>query len=270
MAGWSRYVWDPKRYGWRTDLPDVPPHDIIRHNLAMTPEQHASLQKFSRDPSGQLSFIDRNDRNAIQRGKLSQVAKGFVYVRRTADGKLKASRTETSRFIRIPSLKPAFVARLMIEEINAGYKPLCWTVFDAESDLIAEELRKLGCTAFDSIHGRTKAARRLEILEKYRHGESSGLLTKGSLLGWGMNFQFCRSMIFSGFDDSYEKWFQQICRAVRYGQEFSVRVHLPLIEELEGDMLENLFIKQAKHKAAIAEMEAQYIEAAKEIGVIAA
>jgi len=84
-----------------------------------------------------------------------------------------------------------------------------------------------------------------------------------------MNFQHCGSMIFSGFNDSYESFYQAIRRAVRYGQEKSVRVHLPLIEQLEGDMLENLLIKQAKHEAAIREMESNYLSAQKRLGLAA-
>jgi hypothetical protein len=270
MSSWSIYVRDPRRYGWRKDFPDIPKPTMIRHDIEMTSDQRKSLQKLTRTASGQMSLIDKNDRNAIERNKLSQVAKGFIYVKRGPDGKLKASKAETNKIVRIPSLKPEFVARLMIQEMEAGYKPLCWTVFDAESDLIEEELRRLGCKQFDTLHGKHKMAERVATLERYRHGESTGLLTKGSLLGWGMNFQFCKSMIFSGFDDSYEKWFQQIARAVRYGQTDGVRIHLPVIEELEGDMLENLLIKQDRHEAAINEMENNYIAASRVTGVLAA
>jgi hypothetical protein len=208
-------------------------------------------------------------RNAIERNKLSQVAKGFIYLKRDKTGKLRASKSETKRICRIASLKPEFVARLFMAEIAAGYRPLLWTVFDAESDLIIEELHRLGCKEFDSLHGRHTMAQRAETLERYRHGHSRGLITKGSLLGWGMNFQHCKSMIFSGFDDSYEKWFQQIARAVRYLQDAAVRVHLPVIEELEGDMLENLLIKQERHEASITAMEDNYIAGCKALGVLA-
>jgi hypothetical protein len=199
----------------------------------------------------------------------SQVAKGFIYLKRDKTGKLRASKSETKRICRIASLKPEFVARLFMAEIAAGYRPLLWTVFDAESDLIIEELHRLGCKEFDSLHGRHTMAQRAETLERYRHGHSRGLITKGSLLGWGMNFQHCKSMIFSGFDDSYEKWFQQIARAVRYLQDAAVRVHLPVIEELEGDMLENLLIKQERHEASITAMEDNYIAGCKALGVLA-
>ena len=261
MAGWSIYVRDPRRYGWRANFPEVPPPEIIQHRLPITPAQRVELQLRSKDKTGQLSLIDRDDRNAIQRAKLSQIAKGFVYEKDPESDSDK-------RFVRhIASEKPAFVADLIRKEVAAGLQVLVWTVFDAESEIVIDALRKFRrCPQFESLHGSTHPAERLAILENFRRGKSPVLISKAELLGFGMNFQCCGSMIFSGFNDSYESFYQAIRRAVRFGQEKSVRVHLPLIEELEGDMLENLFIKQDKHLAAIAEMESQYIEATKTIG----
>lgn len=255
MAGWSIYVRDPRRYGWRKDFPDIPRPEIIRHRILMTDEQRASLQAYQRESSGQLGLFDHSDRNAIQRSKTSQIAKGFVYVKGEAAGRLR----------RIDSQKPAFVADLIRGEADRGLQTLVWTVFDAESELIAEQLQDRG-VKFDMLHGDNADWQRVATLERFRHGESQVLISKASMLGFGMNFQCCGSMIFSGFNDSYESFYQAVRRAVRYGQEKSVRVHLPVIEELEGDMLENLLIKQDKHEAAILEMEENYIEATRKIG----
>jgi hypothetical protein len=83
------------------------------------------------------------------------------------------------------------------------------------------------------------------------------------MLGYGQNFQECGSMIFSGWNDSYESYYQAVRRAYRYGQTKHLRVHLPCIHLLEGDMLENIFSKQEKHEAAIEAMEKNYIKATK-------
>lgn len=259
MAGWSIYVRDPRRYGWRKDFPDIPAPVMLRHQIEITAEQRAWLQKLSRAKDGQLSLIDRDDRNTIQRAKLSQIAKGFRYVKKKNSG--------SRRVDRVPGLKPAFVARLIREEVAAGLQALVWTEFDAESELITEELDRLG-VSHEMLHGSTKPAERLAVLQRFRGGESHVLITKAKLLGFGMNLQCVGSMIFSGFSDSYEAFYQAIRRAYRFGQTKAVRVHLPLVEELEGDMLENLLIKQAKHEAAIEEMEANYIAAQQRIGVL--
>ena len=81
-----------------------------------------------------------------------------------------------------------------------------------------------------------------------------------------MNFQHVGSMIFSGFNDSYEAWYQAIRRAYRYGQRRRLRVHVPLIPELEEDMYENLMRKQRDHETEIVEMEAHYIGALRATG----
>jgi SNF2 family DNA or RNA helicase len=73
----------------------------------------------------------------------------------------------------------------------------------------------------------------------------------------------CGSMIFSGWNDSFESWYQAIGRAVRYGQKKSVRIHLPFIRELEYEQLENIFRKQGQFEAAILEQEKAYIKAMK-------
>ncbi len=250
MAGWSIYVRDPRRYGWRKDFPDIPPPVMIRHDIAMTDEQRDSLQRLTSAKDGQRSLIDRDDRNAIQRGKLSQVAKGFVYKKGEAAGK----------YDRLASLKPGIVADLVQADVAAGLQVVVWTVFDAESDLICEQLQARG-VPFEGLHGSTSADDRLATLERFRHGSCPVLVTKARLVGFGMNFQFVGSMVVSGFNDSYAQFYQLIRRAYRFGQTRNVRVHLPVIEELEGDMLENLFIKQDKHEAAIEEMEANYIRA---------
>lgn len=131
MAGWSIYVQNPKRYGWRLDQPDVPEPTILVHEVAPTAEQQDFRQRFSGESNGQMLLWGSDDTNAIQRAKLSQVAKGFCYTKGEAAGK----------FVRVPSKKPAFVADLTAREVEAGLPVLCWTVFDAEATILAEELR---------------------------------------------------------------------------------------------------------------------------------
>jgi SNF2 family DNA or RNA helicase len=72
-------------------------------------------------------------------------------------------------------------------------------------------------------------------------------------------------MVFSGWSFSYESYYQALRRAYRYGQTQQLRVYIPVIQMLEGDMLETIFGKQAKHEAAIEEMEKNYIKAVKKL-----
>lgn len=257
MAGWSIYVRDPRRYGWRKGHKDVPAPIVKMHELAMSPGQATALQKLSRADNGQISLFQKSDVNTIQRAKMSQIAKGFRY------RKVKGKSGKDGRTIeRIESAKPGFVADLAAAESRDGLQVLLWTVFDAESTILAEELRARGIP-FDLLTGATPDQERIEMLERFRHGQSPVLISRASMLGFGMNFQCCGSMIFSGWNDSYEQYYQAWRRAVRDGQTKRVRIHIPVIPELEGDMLETIFEKEGKHLAAIDEMESNYIAACK-------
>lgn len=262
MSSWSIYVRDPRKYGWRKDHEDIPEPEIIQHLLPITADQQRAMQAYVTDPSGQTSFVRTNATNAIQRSKLSQIAKGFVYLK-----------GQVGKFQRIESEKPAFVAKLIQQEMAAGLQVLVWTTFDAESQILVEELSKLGIDQrgnagesagkFAVLNGKTKEAQRLETLTDFKSGKIPCLISLASMLGYGMNFQCCGSMIFSGFNDSYVQWYQAIRRAVRYGQEKKVRVHVPFIESLEMDMLENVLAKESRNEADIQEMEQNYIAAMK-------
>jgi hypothetical protein len=250
MAGWSIYVRDPKRFGWRLKRKDPPKPTVIVHDIAMTEAQRTALEKLSASQHGQKSLADNRSTNTIQRSKLSQIAKGFRYLKSES----------SKKFERIESLKPGFIAKLAADEVYSGLQTLVWTIFNAESDLLSDELAKLG-VPHDLLTGKHSKAQRLDIIDRFVHGKSNILVSRASMLGFGRNFQMCRSMIFSGWNDSYKYYYQAVRRAYRDGQLHSVRVHLPVIEALEGDMLENILHKENQHEAAIAEMETNYIEA---------
>lgn len=254
MSSWSIYVRHPKRYGWRLDMPEVPEPKIHVHKIALTDEQEAARKAILTGPDGQTRLLGDEDvdTNAIARLKLSQVAKGFRY--------LKGSK---GAFDCIASHKPGFVARLALTEAERGKQVLIWTSFDAESTLLAEEFlaRQPARVAIGILTGKTAKAKRLDILERFRKGQLRILISRAAVLGYGINLQCCTSMIFSGWSDSYESYYQAVRRAYRFGQTETIDVHLPVVEELEGGMLDNIFRKQSEHEAAIAEMEANYIAA---------
>lgn len=248
MASWSIYIRDPKRYGWRMNQVEVPDPEILVHRLPLGDEQRQAMGIHVTDAAGQRSLFPVNATNAIQRNKLAQIAKGFAYLK-----------GENGKFRRIVSAKPAFIAKGVKKEVKEGLQVLVWTVFDAESVILSEQLTKAG-VKHELLTGKTSAEDRVRLTNAFCDGSLPVLVTRASMLGYGRNFQCCGSMWFSGWSDSYESYYQAVRRAVRYGQERSVRVHLPVIEELEGDQLDNIFHKQAQHESSIAEMENNYIE----------
>jgi superfamily II DNA or RNA helicase len=250
MAGWSIYMRDPRKYGWRLGVELPPAPEFFEYPIEMTTEQHEALRTHNTDRSGQVGMFTSENLGIVNRSKLSQIAKGFVY-----EGKVAR---------RVESLKPGFVVDLIRREVAAGLQVLVWTVFDEETAILAQLLNRTE-VMFDALGGSTKKPDRVLILEDFRKGRSQVLISKAGLLGYGMNFQMCGSMIFSGWNDSYEQMYQAVRRAYRFGQERRVRVHVPYVPELEGAVLENVKRKQAQFDEAVSEMEHSYISAMKSL-----
>lgn len=260
MASWSIYVDNPKRYGWRLNQPDVPAPEYLIHEIAPTAQQRAALSKaVSVDQDGQLTIVPTEQLNTIQRMKLSQIAKGFRY-RKIKQGQGQGDEQVKERAERIASDKPGIVADLVRDEAAAGLQVLVWTVFDEESKILATELTRRGVN-FSLLTGATAKKSRLTILDAFRSGQTPVLISRARLLGFGMNFQCCGSMVFSGWDDSFESFFQAVRRAYRHGQTRRLRVHIPVIRELEGDSLATIQRKAAGHECNVTEMEENYIRA---------
>lgn len=249
MATWSIYIRDPKRFGFADILATLPDPDMREYRLAMTPTQRELRGGFlSKKNRG---FIVDDRLGVQERSKLSQLAKGFLYD--------KGEGAKGRHTALMPSPKPAFVADLARTDAGEGRQVLIWTVFDAESTILAEHLADLPGVAV--LDGAMKDQERTDAIARFKHGEVRVLISKASLIGFGLNFQNCRSMIFSGFDDSFERLYQAIRRCYRYGQTETVRVHLPYIPDLEGLMLTNVRRKQAQFDEDAAIQETFYREA---------
>lgn len=239
LASWSIYLRDPKNFGWADNLADVPEPVVFEHPIPMTPSQRKQAQAlFVRTGAG--LFGDKR-MGVRERSKLSQLAKGFLY--------------EGEAVGRVNSVKPKFIAELIEQEVGLGNQTLVWTVFDEEARILAKAIPHLRPAV---IEGDTPIDERAEIREQFRTGKLPILISKASLLGFGLNFQNCGAMIFSGWDDSYERWYQAVKRAHRYGQTKALRVHVPFIPELEGMILENILRKKDNFERDAAMQERHY------------
>lgn len=288
MAGWSIYVNNPKTFGWRKGIVDPPEPEYLIHEVPITKAQrdfitqHNFAESAKRTSSMARGRIDRSgtpsmfaeEVNATSGAKLNQAAKGFVYVGKSA---VKADDAATSLADKnvqlINSMKPVEVARIARNEVAAGLQVLIWTVFDAETEILAKLLRKRSFAGqpaapvkFECLTGATPERKRPAILERFRTGELPVLIGRTSMLGFGMNFQNCGAMIFSGWTFSFLQFYQAVRRAYRYGQTRSVRVHIPIIRELEGQMWDAICRKDNQHLSSIVEMERNYIAARQAIG----
>ncbi len=248
LAAWSIYLRDPARFGWANVLANLPDPEIHEITLPLSDEQRERYYQIVQAKAGMFS----DDRMGVQeRSALSQLAKGFRYGR--DEGGVRTVE-------RIDSAKPYAVAEIVRSEVALGHQVLVWTVFDEESAILAEMLADEPWRVAE-LEGSTALEQRAATLDGFRRGDVQVLISKAQLVGYGLNFQHCRSMVFSGWDDSFERLYQAVRRCYRLGQTETVRVWFPVIPELEGMTFGNVKRKQARWERDCEEMEAAYIRA---------
>jgi len=250
LAGWSIYMRNPAAFGFQDDLKDLPQADLREYALDPTPEQLAAAAADVGSAGGQRNlFLKTAGLSLPERIRYGEIAKGFFY--------------QNKKPVRVPSPKPAFVADLARADLAEGRQVLIWSKFDEESLILSELLSDVD--QLECLHGRTPKAERAEIIERFRCGRTPLLISKAELLGYGLNFQNCSSMIFSGFDDSYERFYQAMRRCHRYGQTQVVKVHIPYIPDLEGVVWANVKEKEARINSEVSRQEFNYQAALKEL-----
>jgi hypothetical protein len=243
MASWSVYMRDPSHFGFRDILSTLPPPVIREHELAITDVQRETMYGLI----GKKGGLFADDRLTLsERSKLSQLAKGFLY--QTVGSKRLA--------VRYPSAKPQWVADRVAEHVAAGRQVMVWTVFDEEGEIVAEHLAS--GVEYAILSGKQSDSDRAEIIARFKRGDVPVLISKAVLLGYGLNLQNCRAMVFSGFDDSFERLYQSIRRAYRFGQTETVYVDIPVIPELEGTVFANVMRKQRQFDEDTAIQEEHY------------
>ena len=96
-----------------------------------------------------------------------------------------------------------------------------------------------------SIKGSDSSESKIKRMMDFIHGNTEILISKPSILGFGINLQCCHQMAFVGLNDSWESFYQAVRRCWRFGQYNKVDVHL-ISSTLEGSTLENLKQKEAR------------------------
>ena len=109
-----------------------------------------------------------------------------------------------------------------------------------------DESKRLHELISDSVEvkGSDKPQHKTSAMLGFSDGSVRCLVTKPSIAGFGMNWQHCNKMIFTGLSDSYEQYYQAVRRCWRFGQEREVDVYI-IISAREGAVKENIDRKQA-------------------------
>jgi hypothetical protein len=227
LADWSIFLTNPATYGWKDNVGVTPPINIHIDHIDLTDEQRKAAQAVTG------SLITNNVGGIGDRGKLSQIAKG------------KGG---------IASLKPAFI-RAQVESWPEE-STIIWCRYNDEQ----EQMEKLFPDAV-SITGDTPIEKRKQGIAKFKSGEKRTLISKGKILGFGLNLQICTRQVFSGLNDSYEEFYQCVKRSNRIGSTRDLNVHIP-VTELEVPFVDNVLRKAGRVQQDTEEQETLF----KEIG----
>lgn len=131
--------------------------------------------------------------------------------------------------------------RLAADLVNSHNRPaIVWCHLNDESKALTAAIP-------DSVEvtGSMSPDEKESAIMAFTHGEKRVIVSKPSIMGFGLNLQHCHDMVFAGLDDSFESYYQAVRRCYRFGQKEIVNVHL-ISAESEGAVKANLERKQAQ------------------------
>ena len=136
--------------------------------------------------------------------------------------------------------------RTVAEIANSTDKPfIAWCDLNDESKLLTELIE--GAV---EIKGADSPQHKEQAMIDFSEGKIKKLVTKPSLAGFGMNWQHCGDMAYTGLSDSFEQIFQSIRRSYRFGRTGPVNVSF-VISEKEGAVLKNYRRKEETFNSMI-------------------
>lgn len=115
---------------------------------------------------------------------------------------------------------------------------LVWCDLNAEGDRLNELIEES-----KNVQGSDKNKYKSETMLSFSDEKLKCLISKPQLAGYGMNWQNCHNVIFTGLSDSFEQYYQAVRRCWRFGQTQEVNVYI-IISAKEGCVKENIERKQ--------------------------
>lgn len=112
-----------------------------------------------------------------------------------------------------------------------------------------EESEKLTAAIAGAVEvtGSMKPEQKRDALVGFTDQTISKLVSKPRIAGFGMNWQHCNHIVFTGLSDSWEQFYQAIRRCWRFGQTKPVHVHI-VSADCEGAVVANIKRKDQQHK----------------------
>lgn len=229
LSDWCIFLDDPATYAWKDGCAPIPPIHVHIHDVPMTDAQKAMVSSVSGDLYGSPGGI-------TSRSKLSQLAKG------QKDG------------VKVATFKPKYIRDLV--ESWKGESTIIWCLYNHEQDTIDKAFPTAA-----SIRGCTSEEDRERLIDEFQAGSTDVMISKGKVLGFGLNLQIATRQVFSGLQDSYETFHQCVKRSNRIGSTQPLNVHIP-VTEIERAMIETVLRKAHRVESDTREQEAIFKESA--------
>jgi len=120
---------------------------------------------------------------------------------------------------------------------------IAWCHLNDEQDALEKSINR----EVVSVRGADKIEHKVDGLSGFSSGKYKNIVSKPSIAGFGMNWQHSHNMVFTGMDDSFEKFYQAVRRQYRFGQTKPVNVHI-IYSDAEGNVKANIERKQKQHE----------------------
>ena len=136
-------------------------------------------------------------------------------------------------------------------EAVQGRRSIIWCSRNKEEEAF---YRALGG---EQINGSTEIERRIEIIDAFKRGEIKHIISKPSVLGFGVNIQEAEAHLYSGFTFSFEQFYQAVRRSHRFGRVGRLDVIVP-VSEPEKPVWAILEKKLKTFKCDVAELQRRF------------
>lgn len=121
----------------------------------------------------------------------------------------------------------------------AGDEPIMWWAnLNSEADALVDAI-----PGAVQVAGSERDEAKEEKIADFLDGKIKRFVSKGSIMGFGLNFQHCAQTGLVGLNDSYEQVYQIVRRFWRFGQTRPVDAHF-VASSLEGAVVANLKRKE--------------------------
>lgn len=211
LSHWCIFLSNPAVYGWKDNCGTLPPINVHIEDVELTAQQEASVREHT---GGLFAY---NIGGITSRNVLGRIAKGYH------DGE------------QVETLKPAYIVNRI--QSWPDESTIVWCLYNDEQDRLAQLMPDAA-----NISGDTPHEKRIELIDDFKAGRRKVLISKGKILGYGLNLQRCTRMVFSGLQDSYETYYQCVKRANRIGSKLPLNVHIPCTD-IERPMLDTVLVK---------------------------